>query len=163
MTKIVRRSLPRWSTFLITNLSIELDRASAIAALVDLKAVEEIEVIRKNYAENRVDLTMLGDIEDVEVELGFVRKEKRQMKNLREEEARLADLEKKELAGSFPAEGSLEEKLQYFLLRYGRTEDSIRGVDQLNGFLLALSLSGVRMSNLERADCIWDPWREMRR
>ena len=68
---------------------------------------------------------MLGDIEDRGTQSRFaLKRDSRRERLFREEEARLADQERKELAGSFPAGGSLEEKLQYFLLRYGRTEDS---------------------------------------
>ncbi|MGJ8725046.1 MAG: UPF0149 family protein [Roseibacillus sp.] len=132
------------------------DRAFVVAALVELKAVKKLEVIQKQFAENRVSVEVVGDIEEVEIALGLRAKRDTPRKDFFKEEVRLAEKEKKELAGSFPDGGSLEEKLQYFLLRYG-SEDSIRGVDQLNGFLLALCVSGVRMSNLERADCIWDP------
>ena len=132
------------------------DRGFALISLIDLEAVEEIAVIRKQFEDNRVDVSLVGDLEEVEIALGLRQERETPKKNLREEEARLAEKEKKELVGPFPEEGSLEEKLQYFLLRYGG-EDSIGRVDQLDGFLLTLCISGVRRSNLERADCIWDP------
>lgn len=132
------------------------DRALVLSSLVELKAVEEIGVIRELFAKNRVDLTVAGDCEAVEIALGLRKERETPEKDFLKEEARLADAERKERAGDFPEGGSLEEKLQYFLIRYG-SSDSIRRVDQLDGFLLALSVSGQRMSNLERADCIWDP------
>ena len=42
-----------------------------IGNLVDLKAVESISSIRRAFEKNCVDFTILGDVEDVEIELGL--------------------------------------------------------------------------------------------
>lgn len=42
-----------------------------ISYLVDLKAIESIATIRQAYNENYVDCTIMGDLEDVEIDLGF--------------------------------------------------------------------------------------------
>jgi hypothetical protein len=43
----------------------------AISALIDLRAVEAIGTIRNAFRRNAVDLTIAGDAEDVEIELGL--------------------------------------------------------------------------------------------
>ncbi|WP_062612092.1 DUF1186 domain-containing protein [Caballeronia calidae] len=45
--------------------------ASLVYSLLDLRAVESIDTIRAAFADNRVDLSVQGDIEDVEIELGL--------------------------------------------------------------------------------------------
>jgi hypothetical protein len=42
-----------------------------IWALIDLGATEAIDVIRQAYRENQVDFSILGDIEDAEIEMGL--------------------------------------------------------------------------------------------
>jgi hypothetical protein len=42
-----------------------------VSGLIDLKAVESISTIRDAFAHNRVDLSIAGDIEDVEIEMGL--------------------------------------------------------------------------------------------
>jgi hypothetical protein len=42
-----------------------------VTALVDLKATEEIDLIREAFADDDVDLSIMGDIEDVEIEFGL--------------------------------------------------------------------------------------------
>lgn len=42
-----------------------------VAYLLDLKAVETIDMIREAFAAERVDLSISGDVEDVEIELGL--------------------------------------------------------------------------------------------
>ena len=42
-----------------------------VAALLNMKGVEAIEVIRQAYHENRVDWSICGDLEDVELDLGL--------------------------------------------------------------------------------------------
>lgn len=43
-----------------------------VMALVELKALESMPVIERAFAEDAVDLTVIGDIEDVQVELGLL-------------------------------------------------------------------------------------------
>jgi hypothetical protein len=42
-----------------------------ILALVNLQATGEIDLIREAFADDDVDLMVVGDIEDVEIELGL--------------------------------------------------------------------------------------------
>jgi hypothetical protein len=43
----------------------------AVSALIDLQAVEAIDVIRDAFRRNAVDISMAGDVEDVEIALGL--------------------------------------------------------------------------------------------
>lgn len=45
--------------------------SSLVSGLVEMKAVEAIEVIREAYARNKVDISFHGDLEDVEMDLGI--------------------------------------------------------------------------------------------
>jgi hypothetical protein len=47
--------------------------AFLVTYLVDLEGVEAIDEIRQAYEADRVDLSVLGDFEDVEIRLGFTR------------------------------------------------------------------------------------------
>jgi hypothetical protein len=46
-------------------------RGFAVSALIDLKAVEAIDIIRGAFRRNSVDISIAGDLEDVEIELGL--------------------------------------------------------------------------------------------
>lgn len=130
-------------------------RAMVVASLVELKAVEKIEEIRVQFEANGIDISEVGDLEEVELALGLRSERTTSRPDLEKEEARLAQRERNKLAGEFPVEGTLEEKLQYFLFRYG-SEQSISRVDELDGYLLSLTLSGVKLSVEEVSAFVWD-------
>ncbi len=44
--------------------------AYLISSLIDLKAVESLDLIRIAFQENTVDLAVAGDVEDIEISLG---------------------------------------------------------------------------------------------
>lgn len=131
-------------------------RAMALASLCDLKAQEKIAEIRAQFEANRINISITGDLEEVEIALGLRTDRDTPKPHFGNEEARLAQREKEALAGEFPATGSRVDQLQYFFLRYGRP-NSIQRVDQLDGFLLALCLSGIQLTDQERSQFVWDP------
>lgn len=131
-------------------------RAMVVAALCDLKAQEKLAAIRTQFEANRINISIVGDLEEVEIELGVRTHRETPQPHLQEEEFRLAVEERKEMAGPFPKEGTREEQLQYFLIRYG-SQRSLARVDQLDGFLLSLCISGIKFSNQERSILVWDP------
>lgn len=130
-------------------------RAMVVASLIELKAVESIEEIRAQFVGNRIDVSEVGDLEAVELALGLRTERATVQPDLDKLEADLALKERKDLAGEFPAKGTLEEKLQYFLLRYG-SERSLTRVDELDGYLLSLLVSGVNLSVAEMAAYVWN-------
>ena len=131
-------------------------RGLIICALIELKAVEMVDEIREQFAANRVNVTLAGDLEEVEIALGLREKRETSKPNLEKLEAQLVQKERKDMAGVLPLDGSLEEKLQFFLIRYGLSR-SLQRVDQLNGFLLSLAISGRKFSARELATFVWDP------
>jgi hypothetical protein len=64
--------------------------AFLISYLIDLKAVESAATMEKAYAADRVDLTILGDWEDAQIELGLLNERETPKRNYLME-----DLEKK--------------------------------------------------------------------
>ena len=75
------------------------DNAGLLGSLCDLKATEAIESIRAAFERNAIDLTYMGDVEDVEIDLG-----------LRTERA---TPERDYLAEEFPWIKELREELQH--------------------------------------------------
>ncbi len=49
----------------------EIVNGFAVSALLDMKAVEAIDIIRETYNSDNIDESICGDIEDVEIELGL--------------------------------------------------------------------------------------------
>jgi hypothetical protein len=47
------------------------EKGCIVSALLDLKAVEAIDAIRAAFAANAIDLSVAGDLEDVEIDLGL--------------------------------------------------------------------------------------------
>ena len=131
-------------------------RGMVVMALLDLEGVEEIDRIRMLYQDNRVNILMAGDLEEVELELGLRDSRSTPRPDLVIEEARLVAEEKKAMAGPYPADGGLEEKLQYYLIRYGLPE-SIKAVDELDGYLLAIVLSGLKVTADQLFNLVWSP------
>ena len=131
-------------------------RGLAVSALMDLEGVEEIDRIRMLYHDNRVNIMMAGDLEEVELELGLRDSRSSPRPDLLEEELKLAAKEKEALAGPYPADGNLEEKLQYYLIRYGLPE-SIKAIDELDGFFLSIVLSGLKPTAVQLFNLAWSP------
>jgi hypothetical protein len=73
--KILTRQLHQFET------NEETLNAFLISYLIDLKAVESADTIEKAYAAERVDLTILGDWEDVQIELGLLSERKTPKRN----------------------------------------------------------------------------------
>jgi hypothetical protein len=58
--------------FLLTADSNNIESNSfAVCSLMDLKAVESIDIIRQAFLQNRIEIRIPGDIEDVEIDLGL--------------------------------------------------------------------------------------------
>ena len=130
-------------------------RGLTVASLEDLKAVEAIEVIRGQFAQNRIDISIVGDLEEVEMSLGLRKKRETEKPDFQLLEQEIALIELKNEVGAFPKEGSLDEKLRYFLLRYGNPR-AIKRVDELDGFLLACVLANPNCATEEASFCVWD-------
>jgi hypothetical protein len=69
--------------------------AALVSVLADLKVVEHFDLVREAYAKDRVDLDVLGDLEDAEIEFGLrtERTTPRKLGKLGETFARIRELD----------------------------------------------------------------------
>ena len=110
--------------------SIDTFNGLLISSLLDLDARELINEIRDLFRQECVDLSIAGDIEDVEIELGF-REQRETPKPTIEELFDLAPPIK-------PDTGDVLEILEYYLEIYGHDE-AILDVSEMDGFFVALA------------------------
>ena len=106
-----------------------------IADLLDLDATEAIDDIRQLFARGCVDITCAGDLEEVEIELGF----RSERTTLKPDYTELYGLDPPDTLEKPDSDDELE-LLDYYLLRYG-TDDAILNVSELDGFFAALACS----------------------
>jgi uncharacterized protein len=104
-----------------------------IGRLLDLKAIEAIDDIRQLFAKDCVDIVCAGDLEDVEIELGFRQKRS----TPKSDYAKLYGVDLPDIPEK-PDSDDVLELLDYYLQRY-RHEDSILDVSELDGFFAALA------------------------
>jgi len=104
-----------------------------IGRLLDLKAIEAIDDIRQLFAKDCVDIMCAGDLEDVEIELGFRQKRS----TPKSDYAKLYGVDLPDIPEK-PDSDDVLELLDYYLQRY-RHEDSILDVSELDGFFAALA------------------------
>jgi uncharacterized protein len=104
-----------------------------IGRLLDLDAKEAIDDIRQFFARDCVDITCAGDLEEVEIELGFRDKRSTPKPNYAELYGfgPLDALEK-------PESDDVLDTLNFYLMRHGH-DDSILDVSELDGFFAALA------------------------
>jgi uncharacterized protein len=104
-----------------------------IGCLLDLDAAEAIDDIRRYFAKDCVDITCAGDLEEVEIELGF----RSERSTPKPDYAALYGfdlldaLEKRE-------NGDILDVLNNYLAKYGH-DDSVLDVSELDGFFAALA------------------------
>jgi uncharacterized protein len=104
-----------------------------IGCCLDLAAAEAIDDIRQFFARDCVDLTCAGDLEEVEIALGF-RTERSTPKPDYAELYGFDPLDRPEK----PESGSILDVLNYYLAKYGHDE-SVLDVSELDGFVAALA------------------------
>ena len=104
-----------------------------IGRLLDLGAREAIDDIRQFFAKDCVDITCAGDLEDVEIELGF-RDERSTPKPDYSQLYEFDPLPEPEK----PEKDDVFGTIDFYLLRYGH-DDSILDVSELDGYFAALA------------------------
>ena len=104
-----------------------------IGCLLDLDAKEAINEIRQLFAKDCVDISCAGDIEEVEIELGFRTERTTPKPNyaLAHSQRMLHELQK-------PSSDDIFEVIDYYLTHYGQ-DDSILDTSELDGFFAALA------------------------
>ena len=124
-----------------------------IGQLMDLKAVEAIDEIRSLFALGCVDISCAGDLEEVEIELGF----RSQRSTPKPTFAEMYGLESS--FESFDIEdnddtGDFFQVVEDCLGRYG-CDDSILDVSELDGFFAALACAPVTIMPSTWMPAIW--------
>ena len=129
--------------------------AHIIASMVDLKQTDAIETIRSSYAAHLVDITMSGDLEDIEVALGLRSERETERKNINEYDDEELHLAIKENIGPRPDDDDIPAKIIYLISLYGR-ECSIHSPGTLQGFLCGVLLAPRFIPLSEYMPAIWD-------
>jgi yecA family protein len=112
-----------------------------MACLMDLNAIEGIDGIRQLFALNCVDISCAGDLEDVEIELGF----RSRRSTPRPSMAQVLGIEDpfETIVAELGDDEDLDEDeiyqlIEHYLLLYG-SDESILGASELDGFFAALA------------------------
>ena len=104
-----------------------------IGHLLDLDAKEAIDDIRQFFAKDCVDITCAGDLEEVEIELGFRSKRSTPKPDF----AQLYGLDSLHVPEK-PQSDDIFETIDFYFMQYGH-DDSILDVSELDGFFAALA------------------------
>jgi len=104
-----------------------------IGRLLDLDAKEAIDDIRLFFAKDCVDITCAGDLEEVEIELGFRSKRS----TPKPDYAQLFGLESLQVPEK-PQSDDILETIDFYFMQYGH-DNSVLHVSELDGFFAALA------------------------
>jgi len=124
-----------------------------IAQLMDLKAVEAIDGIRSLFASGCVDLSCAGDLEEVEIDLGFRTKRSTPKPGFAEMYGYENPFENFNLELD-DDEGDFFQVVENCLLRYGN-DDSILDISELDGFFAALACAPITIMPSTWMPAIW--------
>lgn len=120
-----------------------------VCCLLDLDAKETINDIRRLFEKDCVDITCAGDLEEVEIELGF----RTERSTPEPDFAALYGLDDlPELP--IPDSDDTLRVIDYFLMHYGN-DDSILDVSKLNGFFYALACAPNTIMPSRWMPAIW--------
>jgi uncharacterized protein len=121
-----------------------------IGRLTDLDAKETIDDIRQLFKKECVDISCAGDLEEVEIIMGFRQKRSTPKPDYYPELKNLPELILEE-----PDSDDLYEHVNYYLLKYGH-DDSILDVSELDGFFAALACLPETIMPSTWFPAIWD-------
>jgi uncharacterized protein len=125
-----------------------------IAQLMDLKAVEAIEGVRSMFALGCVDLSCVGDLEGVEIDLGFRSQRSTPEPSFAEMHGFENPLESFDVELNNDEEGGFFQVVENCLLRYG-SDDSILDISELDGFFAALACTPITITPSNWMPAIW--------
>ena len=120
-----------------------------IGRLLDLKAKEAIDDIRQLFEKDCIDITCAGDLEDVEIELGFRTERSAPKPHIVQFHGLDTPDEPKKPSGD-----DIFELIDYTLLRYGNDE-SLVDVSELDGFFTALGCAPDTIMPSQWMSAIW--------
>jgi yecA family protein len=124
-----------------------------IAQLMDLKAVEAFDGIRHMFASDCVDLNCVGDLEKVEIDLGFSTQRSTPKPTFVETQSYENPLEPFNIELN-DEEGAFFQVVENCLLRYG-DDDSILDISELDGFFAALACAPITIMPSIWMPAIW--------
>lgn len=124
-----------------------------IAQLMDLKAVEAIDGIRNMFALDCVDLSCAGDLEEVEIDLGFRAQRSTPKPTFAEMHGFENPLENFDVEFN-DEEDDFFEVVEKCLLRYG-CDESILDVSELDGFFAALACAPITIMPSTWMPAMW--------
>lgn len=124
-----------------------------IAYLLDLKAVEAIDGIRRLFELDCVDISSAGDLEAVEIELGFRSQRSTPKPTFAEMHGFENPLEPFDVELN-NEEGVFFEVVESYLERYG-SDDSILDISELDGFFAALACAPITIMPSTWMPAIW--------
>ncbi|MFT4606528.1 MAG: yecA family protein [Gammaproteobacteria bacterium] len=124
-----------------------------ITQLMDLKAVEAIDGVRRLFALDCVDLNCAGDLEEVEIDLGFRSPRSTPKPTFAEIQGFKNPLESFNVELN-DEEGGFFQVVENCLMRY-RSIDSILDISELDGFFAALACSPITIMSPIWMPAIW--------
>jgi len=123
-----------------------------VSMLIDLEARESIDVIREIYQTDKIDISHVGDIEDVEIELGF-----RIDRETPKPSYGGMNPTPLPIANEFLDENDTDEiyhQINFYLSEYGNDE-SVLDISELDGFFTAIGCSPEMIMPSAWMPAIW--------
>lgn len=117
--------------------------AYIVSFLIDHGQKDQISLIKEAFFENRINVSITGDLESVEIDLGLRKSRDAKGPNVFELEQQLCHQARRDALGPPPAPDEYTDILNYFLQLHG-TERSMKSVSEFDGFLIA-TLSGPEL------------------
>ena len=129
--------------------------ASIINALTNLKAVQEIDLIRSIFSAHLCDITANGDIETVEINLGLRTERETPEGNIYDHETAELHLAIKEKIGPRPADSDPAAVFFHLHALYSR-QDTLQDISEIQGYLTGALLAPTPIDPKETFEGIWD-------
>lgn len=127
-----------------------------VADLIELTGDRYLPEIRQAFEENLVDVSIGGDLEDVEIQLGVRAERSGPTPHWVEREAELAKEALQQRIGPRPVEGDTAGIIRYFLgLHAG--PNSVKSLAEFDGLLLGTILAPAMVPPSRWLPSIWDP------
>lgn len=153
------RILKHFSDYIKNKHYSRLLNSHIIASFSEEQKKEHIDIIRESFANHLVDLSMAGDLEELEIKIGIREKRTTPCDNVYEAEEKDRHLALKTTLGPRPSESDPSSLLIYILDLYG-IEGGITNPSSLDGYLTAVLLNPIQQTPTDFLPRIWDPEKE---
>jgi uncharacterized protein len=130
-----------------------------ILLLPESEKLKHLEVIRRSFKDHLVDLSMAGDFEEFEIQLGLRKERTTPCSNFFEAEEKERILSLKKLLGPRPSQNDPSSLLTYILEFYG-IERGITTPSSIDGYLTAILLNPTQQTPADFIPPIWDSRKE---